>query len=384
MNAPPIGPKELHQRLSEVVPRLAGSVGERAMLDAVAGMLPESLEKRVEGFVGRKRPVAYFGAHLLGLIVGGFCGFWSPLIAAFICGVLTVSLAGEWTGQFKVFRWVLPRVSSYNLVARIRADEPIGSVVIVAPLDMSRWRLSPPTWLRRWTIQSVFLSGVVVTALIALRSMAPSFGLWGLRFYVISLVILVVVALSGAVLHRRTSDQTVDASAPASLVQLAQRLHEGPSLDLDVWMAFTGCRYAFHGGMEAFLRRHRRSLVGPALVIGLDEPGAGALLAAVSEGALWPRQHRPTGPALMERLRWAGLDVAEVDLPRSTDAHQASLIGFRSLSLVGAGGESSPESESKVADVLKVLIEWYSVDLAHLRTSSSRIKEQFGPTDSKP
>ena len=77
------------------------------------------------------------------------------------------------------------------------------------------------------------------------------------------------------------------------------------------------------------------------LVIALDDPGRAPIQAVVSEGALISRPHRPTGPALVERMRWAGHELPAIDLPAETDANAALLAGVRGLGIAGDPDDST-------------------------------------------
>jgi len=354
--------------LSEIGHRYAGSEGERAMLHQVKSRMTGDAKPQIEGFVAYTSPAFVVGTHSLALVGAGLLGFFHPLAAAILCALVTVSLAAEGSGRLSIMRWVLPKSASYNLHVARGASKPLGSLVIAASLDTPRWRPERPAWLIR-PLKAVLIAAIVVTAILVLRSMAEPWGRPTQGMYIASLIVLGAAVAFTAVAHRRVGGIREDASGPAALLALSRRLEAAPVENLDVWLLFTGCSHAYQNGMHAFLAMRGSRLIDPVLVLAVDEPGRGELGAVVSEGPLWPQHHRPTGPALVERLRWAGATIPAVDHVSVTDARAALLWGYRALALVGGEGESTPESTAEAVDVLESLVRLYAEDLARLPTS---------------
>jgi len=353
--------------LSAVSHRFAGSEGERAMLHAVRARLPEGVSARTEGFVAHTSAAFTVGLHCAALLALGVLGYWYPLWGALLVGVVTVSLISESTGGISMARWVIPRSASYNLVARDRRAQPLGAVVISAPLDTPRWRPRLPRWvLLRRPMQGVVGAAALVMFLLVLRSPEHPWGPRGLELYLGGLAVLALALALGVVAHRRVGPERTDASGPAVVLELMRRFQAEPVDDIEIWYAFTGCSRAFQGGMRAFLQLHRASFPETVLVTCLDDPAAGSLGAVVSEGSLWPQHHRPTGPALVERLRWAGVLVPAVDLPRVTGARAALVAGYRALAIAGAGGRTDPRLAQQAADVAETAVRWFAEDLTRV------------------
>jgi hypothetical protein len=361
--------------------RFAGTEGERQMLDAVRRRLPDGLRVYTEGFVSHTSPALFSAMHAVGLLVAGVIGFWYPGAGAVASVFLTLSLFGEATGRYSLLRWPVPRDASYNLVVRQQHPDALGAVVIAAPLDVARWRPHSPTWMHRRPMQAFFAAAIVVLAMCVLRSFAEPWGPRTLPTYVVALGVLAAAAGFGGLGHRRASGRRDDASGPVVLVDLARRFSSRPMPRVDVWIAFTGCGRAYQKGMDAFLRLHKDALQAPALVISLDDPGRTPLRAVVAEGALIPQHHRPTGPALLERLRWAGVHLPEVDLPYATDARAAQLLGYRSVALSGGQGQSTVEAIERAADIVETVARWYGDDLAHMAVNRSALVALAEPVD---
>ena len=343
--------------------RYAGSEGEREMLHRVKERLPEGATARIEGFVAFVAPSLVLGFHSLALLLSGLLGLWVPHVATILCAAFTFSIFAEGSGRTSVIRRFLPKQASYNLVWKHTVDKPIGTLVVTAPLDTPRWRPQQPTWIKR-PMKMQLYAAVVVTTLLALRSLAEPWGRPTQGMYVAALVVLGASVLLGVLVHRRSVGVREDASSPVALLELIRRFQEDAPVGLDVWCVFTGCGYAYQNGMGAFLGMRGGRLPGPVFVLSFDEPGIAPLGAVVSEGPLYPQHQRPTGPAMVERLRWAGLELPSVDTNRITDARGAMLWGYRGLALAGGGeGQPTPEDTLRAVDVAEAIGRLYAEDL---------------------
>jgi hypothetical protein len=301
-------------------------------------------------------------------------GLFAPVSATILCALFTASLWAEGTGRFSLLRWVLPKQASYNLVVRAAADPALGTVVLAAPLDIPRWRPDTPKWFRR-PMQAVLGAASVVTVLLALRVLAQPWGRPSVGMYAAALGVLALSVAAGIVAHRRSGGVHDDASGPAALIELIRRFQQAPVRGVDLWFAFTGCGHAYQNGMHAFLAMRGNRMTSPILVIALDEPGRPPLGAVVAEGPLFGRPHRSTGPALVERLRWAGLRIPSVDHAGVTDARAALLWGYRALALSGGSAPPSPELAVKAVDVTEALVRLYAFDVARVPDFAPMVRE---------
>ncbi|MEQ1506300.1 MAG: hypothetical protein ABMB14_28975 [Myxococcota bacterium] len=352
------------EALARVAHRYAGTEGEREMLHQVRSRLAEDSAGRVriEGFVAYTSPGLVLGAHALALFVAGLIGLSWPLPAALACALVTVSLVSEGLGQYSVLRRILPKSASYNLVWRRQTEGALGTLIVTAPLDTPRWRPNRPRWLRR-PMQLLLGAAAALTMVVTLRALAEPWGRPTQGMYVASLGVLAGSVAVGIVLHRRAGGVHEDPSGPAALLELVRRFEADPPPSLDVWAVFTGCGFAYQNGMHAFLAMRRGRLVEPTLVVALSEPGRPRLRAVVSEGPLIPQHHRPTGPALVERLRWAGLDLASADLPGVTDARAAMSWGYRAVALAGGSEPPTVDDTVRAVEVTEAIGRLYAEDL---------------------
>jgi len=363
------------EALGQIADRFGGTEGERAMLDAVRKRAPEGWLVRVEGFVDHTRPDHIAAAHVVVLVLIGLVGVWWPGWALIGALVITLSLLGEATGRLALLRTVLVKSASYNLVAREARPDPRGSVVLAAPLDISRWQRRRRSGLRlperAW--QAMFWAALGVTGFMAVRTIGEPLGPATLDLYLGSLAVLATTALFRMLTLRVNREGSGAAGGPAILLELMERLRAEPLDEVEVWIAFTGCSHAYQGGMRSFLQLHRDSLRDPVLVLALDCPERPPLTAAISEGPVFAQYHRATGPALVERLRWAGIDLPEVRLYGATDAREAQLRGFRSLALSGGDGPPSADAARRAADLVEIMIRWFAADVAEVDSDRGRL-----------
>lgn len=352
--------------LGHISRRFACTEGEREMLQAVRARLPE-VENRVEGLVGHPSPALSVGLHAAALGAFAAVGYFYPLVGAVFAALASLSLVGEGTGRFTLLRHLLPKLPSYNLVARHRVERPLGALILATPLDIPRWRPRWPKWLR-WhrPLQAVLVAAMLSIAPLLLHSPGQPWGLRLLELYGLGLLFLTGTFVVGGLIHRYAGQEDADASGPAVALELARRLHENPPSGVEVWWVFTGCGQAHQEGMDAFLRLHARAFPETVLVLALDDPGRPPLQAAFSEGSLVAQHHRPTGPALAERLAWAGKQIPAVDLHRVTNARAALLLGYRALALAGGEGTSDPRRAADAADAAEILARWFAEDLGRM------------------
>ena len=117
------------------------------------------------------------------------------------------------------------------------------------------------------------------------------------------------------------------------------------------------------GVWRSFLDLHAKTLCEPTLVISLKEPGGRPLVSNSSEGPIVSQYHRPTGPALIERLRWSGANIPQRRSWDISDAREALRRGYRAVSLSGGNTESTPESTLEAADYVETLMRWFAKDI---------------------
>lgn len=349
--------------------RFSGTEGERAALHAIRQRVDaQGWLVRVEGFVAHTRLEQVALSHVALLLVVGVIGIWAPFWCLPLAALITASLLGEATGTFTLLRRLLLKSPSYNLVARNRQVEPVGSVVISANVDVPRShrpRRSGPR-LRERTFQLMFWSATLVTLYLFVRAIADPFGPLTLQMHLGLLGLLAGSCLLRLAARRPDPEGREDGGGPAVLLELMRRLEADPVDGIETWIAFTGCGQADGAGIRHFLDLHRNALVEPVFVLHLDRPARSPLMAVTAEGPVFAREHRATGPSLVERLRWAGVELPEIRLFDPTDARAVTVRGNRALALSGGDGEASLEAARNAADLVEVMVRWYAQDVAQV------------------
>jgi hypothetical protein len=212
-------------------------------------------------------------------------------------------------------------------------------------------------------MQLLVLAAAVLTVVLWLRALAEPWGRPTQSMYLASLGVLAGAVAVNAVAHRWTPVVADDASGPVALIELIARWEIDPPPALDLWVVFSGCGHAYQNGMHAFLAMRGARLKQPALVVALSEPGREGLRAVVSEGPLVAQDHRPTGPALVERLRWAGVDLPSVDSVDNTDARAATLWGYRSVAVRGSAGPATASGVERAVEITESIAWLFADDL---------------------
>lgn len=367
--------------LSGIAHRYAGTEGEREMLHAVRNRLPEGDASRIEGFVAYTSPGLVIGVHALSIVVVAVVGLWWPLFASVACVLLTGSLVLEGTGRFSMVRSLLLKSASYNLVWRRETENAQGTLVISAPLDRPRWRPNRPRWLKR-PMRAVLFSAAIVTVLLTMRAFAEPWGRPTQGMYAVALLVLTATVVWATLAHRRKSKAAGGASGCAAALELLRRFREEPPAGLDVWFVFTGCSYAFQNGMHAFLAMRGDRPAKPVFVLSLTDPGKQTLQATISEGLLVREPHRPTGPALVERLRWAGVDLPAVDMAVPTDAWAATQRGYRALALVGGAAPTTPQDTLRAVEIAEAICHLYAQDVQRAPEVRTTVQARLTATPS--
>jgi hypothetical protein len=232
----------------------------------------------------------------------------------------------------------------------------------------------------RRPMKAVVTAAVVMTTLLFLNALAEPWGRPTQGMYLTSLLVLLVTVGLVFVMQRRTSGVDEDPSGPAVLLELTRRFELDPPAHVDLWAVFTGCGHAYQNGMAAFLAMHGKNLPQPVFVLALDDPGRSPVGGVVSEGPLVAQHHRPTGPALVERLRWAGVQIPAIDKAGVTDARAALLAGYRALALSGADDAvSDPIGAARAADVAERVVRWFDADVARLADDAPLLESLARP-----
>jgi hypothetical protein len=307
--------------------RPTGSDGERRAVEAARGLLGP--EARTDGLVVFPHRDATHAGLAAVAALAALAAPVAPTLAAGVAALAAVGLWAELTGWPWVASW-LPRAAAYNVVAQRKVAEPRGTVVVAAALDTPRSRPASRALAR------VGLWATVGSALVAAASLLATAPPLAVRAGP------ALVALAVAAAWFRAAQATPSAPDPGGPAAAVAAWHALEPLPLDAVLALTAGGCARQEGLETWLGARLPHLAPPVMVVCFEDVGRGPLRVAASEGALAPRAHRPTGPALVERLTRRGARVAPVDAPHDTLGAAPLRLGERALVLVGGTGALEP------------------------------------------
>ncbi len=306
------------EQLRQFGDRTAGGRGERASQEALAGLLNRlGYQARVEGCVCHLNPGLVWAIHSFCLVLGGLWGVTNPKAGLVLTLLTILSLHGEAAYRRRMFRWLLPKGISSNLIARRMAgkDEDIPRILFVAHGDVARRGLIHNRWLGRFfqgadsttkvhPMRLALEVGWIQVALIALRF--P-----GIHLEVLDVLLMIPVVLFAVVtllsmdwsLPRPARGANDNGSGLAVLAALAEYFASHPLQHAEPCFLVTGSREADCGGVEAFLKTFGRTLPPEnTFVVNIDDVGAGRICFAVGEKTPSRETYHPLLPGLAAAL----------------------------------------------------------------------------------
>jgi hypothetical protein len=293
-------------------------------------------------------PVVYAVLAALA-VVGSVVSVKSAIAGVVILLAVTVLTLADLTGTFMVFRAIVPRRASQNVISREDGGKA-GTLVLMAHYDAAhtgavfgRKAMERNAALGKTLHRSIgpfepfFWSMVVVLICAVLRLIGfDDLPLTIVQFIptvvlIASVPLLLDIALSGIV-----PGANDNASAVATVMRLAERY--GGALDhFDVWVLFPGAEEGLLLGSRAWIRRHKKELdPGSTVFLNLDNVGYGTVRWVTKEGFVFPLAYHPTLVGLCE-------EIAEEDerhgargivLRALTDAYSTRSAGFPSVSIL--------------------------------------------------
>jgi hypothetical protein len=248
-------------------------------------------------------------AAALGAIAGGR----SRLAGTALAGAAAAGVWDDITGGRHHARRLLRTRDTFNVVAEMGPADAARTVVLVAHHDAAKsglifhpgipafvWRRFPALIERNDTSPPVMFPVFGGPALAALGSLT---GRRAMR-----IAGGVVSAGAAAVIGQIGSTQVVpgandNATGVVSLVELARRLAEQPTISVRVLLVSTGSEESFMEGMQAFMRRHGPSLPRrDTFVLAVDTLGSPHLTAIRGEGMLAMNEYPRAGLAVVDRV----------------------------------------------------------------------------------
>jgi hypothetical protein len=343
--------EQLRLDLAELaaIERPSASPGERRSARWIEGKLGQS------GIPARIEEEAVAGSYWLPLSLlsaGGLAGAaatWAgrPDIGVALSATAAAAIADDLGLGLRWFRRLLPRHTTYNVVASLGDPGAPLTVVFVAHHDAARSgfifdptgnerlvRAAPGLVERLDTGPPLFWPVIAGPAAVALGTMMRRRALQGLGA-LLSATSLAVFADVGR--HRAVPGAIDNASGVIALIELARRFAAAPPEGVRVLLVFTGSEEALWEGVQAFGRRHFGSLpTEDTLFVNVDQVGDSHLDLVRGEGAVWMRHYPPeVHDYFVATAREVGTDIRFGNLRSRTgsDGQIPLLAGYPTAAL---------------------------------------------------
>ena len=363
----------------DIGPRLAGSPGETAAAEWLAGKLRDAdFEATIEPFrTPSSFALTYGFLVVLSLLAYGIA-FALPLAAAII-GLAAVVLLFLENLTIESASHLVPRVTSRNVIGRRVAEgEPRQTVVVTAHVDSAHAALVYHPRLVR-AFRAVFVLMVVGMVLIPIMSALHWRGVPRTVLYIAAPFVVHLLVCLAVLTHQHFLAAVVrgagdNASGVAALVLAARSLPPLPATD--VWMVGAGAEEAGLVGMLRLLQSHRFDRA-TTYFLNLDSVASPGLRFNSSEGMLITKA---ADPHLIEvacaSAEKAGIDVLVApSRVISSDAVAALMRNHRAMTVAGestphwhwitdVAENVAPEGPANAAEVIRRTIEALDHELA--------------------
>jgi hypothetical protein len=290
---------------------------------------------------------------------------WFPITAALIslCGTALYPLS-EWirfpaallaslaapllwwaiTRADSPFWFLLPRVTSRNVVAHIAPTGKTAQIVVViSHLDSNRCRL---VWRagKAKTIKIGSIATLSVYSAIGLLLLLGAASGWGWPYFASlpgAIYALATLIVFFAEMRCPYSPGANDNAASVAVnLEMAAQLAREPLETTEVWFTFTGAEEVDHRGLKVLLKEHHE--LRKALFIDLEGVGGGDLCYLTQEGIL--SHYRPDpellGFAKEAAKRRADLNVKPGVMPVVDEVQTLQRLGYRAICLAGRDSQT--------------------------------------------
>jgi len=337
------------ERLSRHPHRGVGTPEEAAAANEAAAWL-RALKYDVEVTPFRApRDTLYLGpvVIMVGFLVGGLLGAWSPWLGLVLCLLMLAPLIGEMSGANFDLDVLLRRVQSQNVVARSRSrgGEKL-TIVISGHIDTQHatW-LFHPRFAPFIPLYFKFVYGSLILVPIGLVGLGFSPGAtWagvlvvaGMAILLLHILFLLACALSGGYINGANDNGT----GAALVLALADKFAHEPMRDVQFVFLLTGAEEVGTRGMKHYLRNVKHD-PAKTYFINLDNLGGGSLHFLQGEGMTV--YHR-FGPTLVELARQMAAEHGPVrekkNLLLPTDAMIPAAAGYQAISFLAFQDDGS-------------------------------------------
>jgi hypothetical protein len=332
----------------EIGPRGTGTIGEEEAAHYVRDQLQHqglSIEER------SFRAVAEMNWFPITAALMSLCGIalyplseWTYFPAALLASLAAPFLWWAITRADSPFWFLLPRVTSRNVVARIASTGKTAQIVVViSHLDSNRCRL---VWRagKAGMIKAGSIATLIVYSAIGLLLLLGATSGWSWP-YLVSLpgaiyALATLIVLFAEMRCPYSPGANDNAASVAVNLGLATQIARESLETTEVWFAFTGAEEVDHRGLKILLKEHPE--LREAFFIDLEGVGGGDLCYLVQEGIL--RYYNPD-PELLRfaeetAKRRADLNVKPGVMPVVDEVQTLRRLGYRAICLAGRDSQT--------------------------------------------
>jgi hypothetical protein len=319
--------------------------------------------------------VAFAVYPLAGRISAGFAAILS--LIALASDLLELSFRGN------LLRWIVPKGSSQNVVARVPpSKEHKRDLVLIGHLDSQRTPIvfSTPRWVAVYQSFTTiaFVLFVVQVLLYSIGAFTQWDWIWLASIPSAVAAILLAAMCIQADLTPFTVGANDNATAAGLLIALAESYQAHPLNNTRLWLVCTGCEEVQHYGAIDFFERHKRDLHNP-VSIAFEMLGCAGPAWLTSEGIIIPFH---SDARLVELAESIAANHPEYKAHASqirggnTEMADALRVGIPAITIIGMGTKGEMAYWHQVEDTFdKMDPEVMGRALAFIRTYLQAVDE---------
>ncbi len=337
----------------EIGPRGTGTAGEEAAANHVAGRLDQlglPVERQKFRAVSSQNafPLSICLLALASVMIYPLGATASRWVAAALALSTAPMLWQTMRNSTNPLRFLLPKVTSRNVVTRIEPRGPLSQrVVLLAHLDTNRcrlvWQSGAVRSLEPLTYLTLAILGTLGLLYLAGALMPPREAgrFWTASLFPAAYVVGMVVTLFRDDRTEFSCGAHDNAASVAVALEAGRRLASDPLERTQVWLAFTGAEETDHAGLYALLERHN-SLLRHAAFIVLEGLGSGELVYLTRQGLCSRYRPHPDLLAVVSNTaaRLPELGARPAEMTGEDETGTLRRKGYRAICIAGRDAHS--------------------------------------------
>jgi hypothetical protein len=289
--------------------------------------------------------------------------FRYPITAFFITLVSIVSVITELLFKQNLFRIILPKGKSQNVIVKIKPQqETLEKVILVAHMDTHRTPLafSSPLWVKIFDVLVPIglASAIIMMVIFGFSGLFP-WQYWNLvtaPFCIIMVAILIITFHTDFTPY--TEGANDNASGVAVCLDLAEKIKEIPLNYTETWIVFTGCEEVGCYGADSFAVNHKDGLKNAAWIT-IDSVGSpnADICYLTREKFLYEAKSDPGLLSIADAVRNENQEIGAKACSNFIGAYTESSIavkhGFRTITLIALSKDGRFENWHQPSDILE-------------------------------